>query len=314
MIDERADGLAALADAMRRFADGDLSVRLDDGTAGALGPAYAGFNGMASAIQRRVDECERNIGESTRRLMDFGQLAFLGSLVAGMAHEINTQIGIGVTASSNLEALCCDLKRKYESSELTKSDLESAIAQSGETVRVLSLNLERAADFVKTLKTVATDQATGDIRAFRVKDYIETILFSLKPQLKRTSHAVSVECDEGLEVETSPGIISQIVTNMVVNSLVHGFTEGQAGKIVIRAKAEAGNLILCYSDNGKGMASEVKAHLFEPFFTTRKGKGGTGLGLYLIKQGLARLGGTIRCESDEGAGVLFTVALPVKVM
>jgi len=308
-----SDALSAIIRAIDRIAAGDPSVRLGPDEAAALGALGASFNAMAAAVESRMKEDERKIGDSARRLMEYQQMAFLGSLVAGMAHEINTQIGIGVTAASNLESIYRELEKKYSGAAMTKSDLENAIAQSEENARVLSINLQRSAEFVQTLKSVASDQATGEIRFFRVREYLETIFLSLRPQLKRTSHAIEIDCDETLEVETSPGLLSQIVTNLVMNSLVHGFSEGQSGTIRISAKIATGSLILCYSDNGKGIPPDSMPRLFEPFFTTKKGQGGTGLGLYLIRQELSRRGGAIACESRPGEGVLFTAMIPVKV-
>jgi len=187
-----------------------------------------------------------------------------------------------------------------------------------ETSRMIEANLTRAGSFIQSFKMIAVDQSTEEKRKFNVKTYVDEIIFSLRPKLKKTPHSVVVDCSEELNIVSYPGGLSQIITNLIVNSLVHGLSADTAGTITIRAELEqsektgGSSLLVHYSDNGKGISPDNLNKVFTPFFTTLKGSGGTGLGLYIIQRTVASLGGTIACESEYGKGVCFTIRFPVE--
>jgi signal transduction histidine kinase len=311
--------LKQLLDVMRRFGAGEMGARSSIAYKNEMGELAAAFNDMADTIMTHASTLERKIEERTQQLLENEKMAFLGSMVAGMAHEINTPVGIGVTASTHLDTSIADIRRKLGKNELKKSELDAFLAEAAETVSILEMNLTRAAQFVQSLKMIASDQSSEDYRYIKVKEYLDGIVFSLRPQLKKTPHTIIVECPDTLTVESYPGIISQAVTNLIMNSLTHGFAAQVPGKIKISAtliekdggQGKPGNFLdFSYTDNGKGIKPEVQPHLFEPFFTTLKGSGGTGLGLYILKQGITRLGGLIEYRHPADNGVIFHFTVP----
>ena len=173
-------------------------------------------------------------------------------------------------------------------------------------------NLNRASELIRSFKKVAVDQTSEQRRRFRLKEYLAEVLLSLRPKLKKSRVVVEVRCPDGLEIESYPGVFSQIITNLVVNSLTHAFEPDQRGRIVFDLKVENAYLSFDYTDDGKGMGSEILGKIFEPFFTTTRSKGGTGLGLHILYNLVTQtLGGSVRCESAPGRGTTFHIILPL---
>ncbi len=263
-------------------------------------------------LEKRVTERTSELLEANAKLIQSEKMAALGSLVAGIAHEINTPIGIGVTAASHLEVSLKELDRRYKEGMLKKSDLDDHISSNKDTVRMILSNLNRAFDLIRSFKQVAVDQTSENRRFFIIKEYINEVMLSLKPQLKKTGHKIVVNCPDGLGIESLPGPFSQIITNLVMNSITHAFPDGTVGEIVIAISVEEGRIRLVFSDNGVGIPKEHLKKIYEPFFTTKRGRGGTGLGLHLVYDIVVRrLGGTIECDSEEGKGTTFTITFPV---
>ena len=181
----------------------------------------------------------------------------------------------------------------------------------GETTDMVLFNLQRAAELIRSFKQVAVDQTGGQLRRFYVKEYLQEVIRSLTPQISRTGHSISMICPEELKITSRPGDFSQIVTNLVMNSLIHGFDGVAAGHIRIAVREEEGMLLLRYTDDGKGIAPEHLPHIFEPFFTTRRGQGGSGLGLHVLYNIVTQgLGGRVSCTSVPGKGVTFEIRIP----
>lgn len=228
-----------------------------------------------------------------------------------MAHEINTPLGIGVTGISYLQDTTIAFKKLFNAGEAKKSDLEKFLGECEEVCQVTLTNLKRAAQLVTGFKQIAVDQTSDEKRIFDIKIYVEEILFSLHPRIKKTKHVVNVDCPEGLMVNSFPGAFSQILTNLIMNSLLHGFEDMKAGQISIVIETDKDSLILCYNDNGKGMTGEQLAKVFDPFYTTKRGAGGTGLGMHLVYNLVSdKLGGDIECETTPGKGTFITISVP----
>ena len=245
------------------------------------------------------------------QLVQSEKMAALGELVAGVAHEINTPVGVGVTAASFLDAKTDEFKKVYASGGLKRSELENYLKTVGEVSNSILINMERAAELISSFKQVAVDQSSENRRRFNLKEYINEILLSLRPRYKKTGHVISVDCDETIELNSFPGAFSQILNNMIMNSLVHGFQEKENGKIHIEITRENDNILFVYRDNGKGMTAEQKEKAFDPFYTTMRGKGGTGLGMSIVFNLVTQtLKGGIDCESTPGKGVCFTMTFP----
>jgi signal transduction histidine kinase len=177
---------------------------------------------------------------------------------------------------------------------------------------MLLTNLNRAAELIQSFKQVAVDQSTEGHRRFSVKTYMDEILLSLHPRMKRTQHRIDVHAADDLELDSDPGAFSQIVTNLVLNSLTHAYEPDEQGHMVFDFTPRGDRLIFVYSDDGRGIPADNLDKIFEPFFTTRRGQGGSGLGLHIIYNLITqKLGGTIRCESEVGVGTRFIIELPM---
>jgi len=191
--------------------------------------------------------------------------------------------------------------------------LEEYLADAGEAVKIILSNLERAARLIKSFKQVSIDQSSEAMRVFNVKQYLEEIILSLNPRLKKTKQTITIFCREDLEIDGFPGAFSQIVTNLVMNSLMHAYGPEDEGSIVIHAAKAGEQLVLTYSDDGRGMDSEVLAQIFEPFFTTKRGEGASGLGLHILYNIMTQqFGGTVECRSEPGKGAAFIMTFPIK--
>ncbi len=246
------------------------------------------------------------------KLVQSEKMAALGELVAGVAHEINTPVGVGVTAASFLEAKTGEFKKIYDAGELKRSDLENFLRVVEEVSRSILINMERAAELISSFKQVAVDQSSETRRRFNLKEYIDEILLSLRPRYKKTGHAINVHCDETIELNSYPGVFSQILNNLIMNSLIHGFEEMDSGRIEMEISCSDNLVTFIYRDNGKGMTSEQKEKVFDPFYTTRRTKGGTGLGMSILFNLVTQtLNGSIDCQASEGAGVVFTMTFPI---
>jgi signal transduction histidine kinase len=246
------------------------------------------------------------------QLVESEKMAALGGLVCGVAHEINTPVGISVTAASSLQDYTDRLVADYQKNELDQAQLEEFIDTAKQTSGILMTNLERAAGLVQSFKLVAVDQSTESAREIDLKSYLKSTVESLTPELKAGEHSIEVDCPDELLIETYPGIIAQILTNFVLNSVRHGFgKEKKSGQIHIGVIRKENGIELSYADDGKGMQDDVLKHAFDPFFTTARGQGGTGLGLSIVYNLVShKLGGKIKCQSTPGEGVLFTLLIP----
>jgi signal transduction histidine kinase len=255
-------------------------------------------------LQSGIEELRRTQAE----LIENEKMASLGRLVAGVAHEINTPLGIGVTAASHLDGIFAAIDRIQVDAP---PDLRTQLANGRRCVALVLSNLGKADHLVKTFKQVAVDQSNEVRRRLVVRPYLDEILTSLHPRLKTTPHKVEVDCAATIELDTFPGALYQIVANLVLNSVTHAFDNDRAGLIRIGVGVAGDVVELTCSDDGKGMSDEVRRRAFEPFFTTRRGSGGTGLGLHLVYNLVTQLlRGTITCTSSPGKGTLFTIRLP----
>lgn len=251
------------------------------------------------------------------KLIRSERLASLGGLVAGVAHEINTPVGIVTLSVSTLQAHVDEMRRVYDSGRMRRADLESFLAASEQAVKLIQDNAERAATLVKSFKEVSADQVSEVRRAFKVKGYLCELLESLRPSYKHRSVTVTLMGDEQVEMDSYPGALAQVVSNLVMNSLNHAFTgsTGQTGGTITIAVQAHGpdEVTVRYQDDGAGIPREHLGLIFEPFFTTRRGAGGTGLGLAIVHNIVNRvLGGSIAVTSEPGAGTVFVLTLPCR--
>ena len=255
-------------------------------------------------------ETQKNMQEY---LIQSEKMQALGGLVAGVAHEINTPVGVGVTAASHLKQITEQFLELCSNGAPRRKDMTDYLEDMSEAADILLKNLERASQLIKSFKQVSVDQASETRRKFNVRQYLAEILLSMNPRLKKTRIEVMVDCGEELEIDGYPGAFSQIITNLVMNSLIHAFDPEAPGTISIVVTAPEQNVQIVFADNGRGIAGEHLPKIFDPFFTTKRGCGGTGLGLSVIYNIVVqKFGGTIVCDSHPGLGTVFTIQFPAK--
>jgi signal transduction histidine kinase len=258
-----------------------------------------------------LNEALHKLQEAQSELVRQEKLASLGGLVAGVAHEINTPLGICVTATSHLVQELKLTREELAAGEMTEDSLNSFLDIVDQSLRIMTTNTQRAAALVRSFKQVAVDQSSGDIRNFNLCNYVNEVLLSLQPKFKGRKVAVEVDCPKDLVLDSSPGAVSQIVTNMVMNSLLHGFERDQAGTITIRAALEGEQVVFDYADDGVGMDQETLSKMFDPFFTTKRGTGGSGLGAHILHNLVTgALNGTVKAESEPGKGLQYQLRFP----
>lgn len=260
------------------------------------------LNGTLEALRKTQDQ-----------LIQSEKMAALGNLVAGVAHEINTPIGIGVTAVSHLEEKSRELQTLFELKQMKRSDLENYLALVNETISITLANLKRGSDLIKSFKQVAVDQTRTAVRWFSPKESLEELIISLRPNYKTKKIQFIIECEEDLKIYQEPGAFAQLMTNLIMNSVIHGFERQETGTISISIKDNAGMLEIIFSDNGKGMDEETRQKIFDPFFTTKRGDGGTGLGMHIVYNLVTQsFSGTISCKSEADTGAVFIIHMPVR--
>ncbi|MCK5313311.1 MAG: response regulator [Desulfobacteraceae bacterium] len=252
------------------------------------------------------------LNQTQDQLVQSEKMAALGELVAGVAHEINTPVGIGVTAASFLDAKTKELKKIYKSGNIKKSELESYLKTIEDISSSILINMERAAELISSFKQIAVDQSIEKSRFFKLKNYIDGVLLSLKPKFKDTNHSIKIKCSENIEINSFPSAFYQILNNLILNTLFHGFKNMDKGEIDMVFNLEGNDLTFIYKDDGAGMSQDQCIKIFDPFFTTMRGQGGTGLGMSIVFNLITQtLKGSIECESSENNGIKFIIQIPV---
>jgi signal transduction histidine kinase len=264
-------------------------------------------------LEQHIEELKitlENLRDTQVQLIQSEKLAALGGLVAGVAHEINTPVGISVTAASSLVEETKNMAEHYKSNRISRAEFKDYLNTTSQAAKLILSNMERTATMVQSFKQVSVDQSTEQQRNFKLREYSEDVIRSLYPRLKGKHIEISLDIDDQLELNSYPGAYSQILTNLVLNSLVHGFDGQDQGSISLSARRNNKEIILEYTDDGRGIEPELKDRIFEPFFTTDK-KVGTGLGMHIVYNLVTqRLNGKISCMSEFGKGVKFQIRLP----
>ena len=320
MVGEQALGVIIVqsydASVLYTQADLDILAFVANHTAAAIARTRADI-----AIRRAKSELEEQnaalasalnqLQEAQSELVRQEKLASLGRLVAGVAHEINTPLGICVTATSHLVEELRLCRQDLADGALDEDGLNAFFDTIDQSLKIMTTNTQRAAALVRSFKQVAVDQSSDNIRHFNLRKYLDEVLLSLQPKLKGKPITVNVDCPADIHMESFPGAVSQIVTNMVVNSLVHGFEEGQPGTIRISGKLDGDHVVFDYSDDGIGMDASTLTQLFDPFFTTKRGSGGSGLGAHILYNLVTGpLGGTVKVVSSPGMGLHYHMRFP----
>ena len=297
-------------------ADLDVLAYMATHVAGALSrrDADVQFREVAEQLGKRNEELTRTLNQlrnTQDELVRQEKMASLGGLVAGIAHEINTPLGICVTATSHVEEELHVWHKWHDTGVFDAKHIEEMLDELDITVKVLDGNIRRGADLVRSFKQIAVDQSSGQRRTFDLSTYLDEILLSLKPKLKHAPCTVRVECPPGIHMNTFPGALSQAITNLVVNAIVHAFDGRTGGSVTIQAEPEGEDVVLVVADDGVGMDAADLKRYFDPFFTTKRGSGGTGLGANIVFNQVTNvLGGTIRASSEPGQGLQVRMRIP----
>nr|WP_315757688.1 MULTISPECIES: HAMP domain-containing sensor histidine kinase [unclassified Bradyrhizobium] len=291
---------------------------------GAMARAVETFRENAIAKRKTEDELRAakekaesallELNAAQRNLIDAERLAALGGLVAGVAHEVNNPIGISLTVASSFARRVEMFEAALRSPEggLRRSQLEEFVRSSRDASEQLVANLQRAGELIQSFKQVAVDRSHAERRTFVLSEATDQIITSLKPVLKRAPITLAVDVPEGLFIDGYPGFYGQILTNLFLNAVNHAFVDGRAGTISITARPRgADDIEIIFADNGAGMPPDVQRQAFDPFFTTRRNEGGTGLGLHIVYNLVTQqLGGRMMLESREGQGTTFRIIMP----
>ncbi len=268
-----------------------------------------------SELEKNNESLEQtllNLQAAQQQLVESEKLASLGSLVAGIAHEINTPLGISLTSATSMHEELIEFTAKFADGTLKRTEMEHFIEQASKACTILNTNLHRASDLIRSFKQVAVDQSADEHRVVNLKQYLDEILTSLGPSIRHSHIKVTCNCSDGINFDTHPGAIYQIISNLIINSMTHAFDEDDEGEINIDVSEAEHSLHITYHDDGKGIDAENLKEIFTPFFTTRRGSGGSGLGLSIVYNLITgTLKGNIVAESSQGNGTTFNISLPI---
>lgn len=269
---------------------------------------------LVSDRTQELSDALAHLKATQSKLVEAEKMASLGGLVAGVAHEINTPVGVGVTVASALAEHTTEFCTTYKSGKMKRSELEEFLEIASQSSNALLVNLNQAATLIQSFKQVAVDRSSEERRTFQVRDYLDEIFIQLKPKLKNCCHAIEIKGSDNITIDSYPGALSQVVTNLLMNSLVHAYDGDGCGKLVFDWVQDGDRLIFEYSDDGKGIAKENLSKIFDPFFTTKRGQGGSGLGLHIVYNLVTQtLKGEIECQSEVGVGTKFILKLPRRI-
>ena len=250
------------------------------------------------------------------QLVESEKMASLGDMVAGIAHEVNTPIGLSVTASTLLQDKLAVMQEKFNEKRISTNEFARFLGDCDENLAIIYRNVNRAAELITSFKQVAVDQSSEVDRTIEIHSFMRDVLTSVKPRLLDIEKfPIQVHAADNLEVMTKPGPLNQILINLIVNSMVHGFDGKTSGHIEINFELIDDDLEITYRDDGNGVPFDIRKKIFDPFVTTKRGAGGSGLGLHLAYNLVTQvLGGNIHFFSEEQQGVEFIVRFPVTVV
>jgi two-component system, NtrC family, sensor kinase len=271
-----------------------------------------------STLEKKSNALEQAINDLKMmqdKLVEAEKMSALGTLVAGIAHEINTPVGTSITLASTLGDETAKLMKTLADGQLKRSEFKAYLDIAAEASNLLLANLNRAGELVQSFKQVSVDQANLDQRTFRIVPYLEEVAISLSPHLKKTTHTLTVSGNDQIEIDSYPGAIAQIATNLVTNSLNHAFSLKQHGQMKFEITLKVNHLLITYRDNGCGIPVENLNKVFNPFFTTARSQGGTGLGLHIVYNLVTQtLNGQIDVSSEVNKGTSFQIILPLSTL
>jgi signal transduction histidine kinase len=264
------------------------------------------------AAKDRAEHALAELRDTQQDLIEAEKLAALGGLVAGIAHEVNNPVGISLTVASSFARRCEAFAAELKQPPLRRSRLDEFVSACHAAAGQLVANLQRAGELIQSFKQVAVDRSHTDRRQFDLAEATDQIIASLRPALKTTPISLRVDIPPGIGMDSYPGSYGQVLTNLFLNAVIHAFPDGRAGTLSFSARTTGANDVeIAVADDGIGMDEATKAHAFDPFFTTRRNRGGTGLGLHIIHSLVTQsLGGRIAMETSLSRGTVFRIVIP----
>ena len=263
--------------------------------------------------KRRLAEAALHASETQRYLIETERLAALGRLVAGVAHELNSPIGISLTVASTLASRCVHFADQIVSGPVRRSRLAEFTNGCRDAASQLAANLQRAGELIQSFKQVVADRSHVDRRVFDLKLATEQIVASVRPGLPKYRDSLALEMPSDIIMDSYPGAYGQVLTNLIFNAVTHGFVDGLGGRVLIEARRHGSEQVeITFSDDGRGIPEEIQRHVFDPFFTTGRAQGCIGLGLYVVHNLVTdQLGGRITLVSAPGEGTTVCMTLPL---
>ncbi len=304
--------IVILESSVKQLANKDFSTRIAFHSSDEIGSLAKNFNIMAETIEDYNINLQYLVQKKTNELINAKKMASIGEMVAGVAHEINTPIGNAITAVSHGQRVSISIDELVESNGLSKGFLKDTLKHIIESFEISRINLVRIANLIDNFKKVALDRKNEEHRKILVYNYLDSLILSIKPKIVEKSITVSIECDKELVITSYQSLLSQVIVNLLMNSIIHGFNEKDDGFIKLSAFAENENMIIKVEDNGEGIAPDIMDKIYEPFFTTKRNRGGTGLGLNIVYNIVTyNLNGKVSFESVLNEKTIFTVVFPL---
>jgi signal transduction histidine kinase len=321
--------ILSLAEVAQEIAlTGDYSTRVKYNSKNEIGKLYRAFNILLKDTQTLTNDLERQVNKRTKQLqksindlqetqqhlIESEKMSALGNLVSGIAHEVNTPLGNAITSSSIITRESVELKKAFEEGSLKKSTLQTKLNILDESSALLVKTLNYASNLIKSFKQISVDQVTNDVRDFELNTYLEEIFLTNHNKLKLVPVQTDIIAHGDTTLNTSPGVIAQIFNNLIQNSTMHAFDKySRNAKITVTLKKRKNDLLVVYEDNGKGINEDIKEKVFEPFVTTKRNEGGTGLGLNIVYNLVhQKLKGSLELISIETLGTKFIITIPLK--
>ncbi|OQY08957.1 MAG: hypothetical protein B6I28_03865 [Fusobacteriia bacterium 4572_132] len=291
---------------VKEVSKGKLENKVEIKSNDELAKLGEGINNMIEGL-KEMETLKKNQNE----MVQSKKMASLGELVAGVAHEINTPLGIEITSITYMEDRLGKFKEKYENSQMTKKDLEIFLAELEEGIKLINSNLEKTVNLVGNFKKIAVIQKIDKKNKFNIKELIETIALILN--IKKKNYEFKINCSEDIEINSYSSAFLEILLQLIKNSEIHGFIGEKDEKIEIEIQKEEKNIIMIYKENGKGIDKEIIEKIYEPFFTTKRGnKSQSGLGFHIIYNLIKhKLKGEIEIKSEKGKGIIVLIKIPL---
>ena len=301
-------------------ADFELPVRAADGheviTRWTVFPCHGTDDALISSVVFLSDVTEMRHTERERErlaaeIQESNKLQFLGLTIAGMAHDLNTPIGVGVTASSQVRRLVRSLREAFTHEPIARADIDATATKLESAAEIVERNLEKAGKLVQGFKKTSANATRTEWATVNLDNLLQSLVIALSPLMKRAQCEVQVNCPPNLRLYTEAGSVSQAITNLLINATIHAFEGRDNRQITIDARGDADSVVIEVADNGNGMSEEAVVKAFTPFFTTKRASGGSGLGLFSSRRVVEEvLGGKIAFESTPGEGIRFFITLP----